>query len=135
MNKLLCFFIRNLTTGLTAIKPSPTFPSNSQQPLQQPPVSPNNFFNNLTSSSAGQSVQSPLNLNNNTFVGGLGQMSNSTNRMPMNQLRSIQQSAMQPPPFMQPNANPLMPSNSISNQTKNGTSVSLSAQEINDFLS
>lgn len=127
MNKLLSFFIRHLTTGLTAMKPL-------QRPLQQPAVPPNNFFNNLTSSSAGQSVQSPLNLNN-TFLGGVGQTSNSTNRMPMNQLRSTQQSAMQPPPFMQPNANPLMPSNSISSQTKNGTSVSLSAQEINDFLS
>lgn len=109
------------------MKPSPTFPSNLQQP-------PTNFFNNLTSSSADQSAQSPLNLNN-TFLGGLGQMSSNTNRVPMNQMRSPAQSAMQPPPFMQQSASPLMPSNSISNQTKNGTSVSLSAQEINDFLS
>lgn len=116
------------------MKPSPTFPSNLQQPVQQPIIPPNNFFNDLTSSSAGQTAQSSLNLNN-TFLEGLGQMSNSTNRVPMNQIRSTLQSVAQSPPFMQPSANPLMPSNSISNQTKNGTSVSLSAQEINEFLS
>lgn len=124
---IIIFFIRDLTSGLTAIKPSPTFPSNLQPP-------PTNFFHNLASSSAGQSVQSPLNLDN-TFLGGLGQMSNSANRVPMNQMRSTSLTTMQPPPFMQTSANPLMPSNSITNQTKNGTSVSLSAQEINDFLS
>lgn len=120
------FFIRDLISGLTAMKPSPTFPSNLQQP-------PTKFLNKLTSSSAGQAVQSPVNLNNQ-FIGGLGQISNSTNRVPMNQMRSTPLSAMQSPSFMQPSANPLMPSNLMSNQTKTGTSVSLSTQEINEFL-
>lgn len=105
--------------------PSPSFPTN----LQQPPVSqPNNFFANFTPTTANP-VQSPLNLNN-SFLGGLGQMSNATNRVPMNQMRTSTQPQLQTPLFMQPMVN--SPS---SNQNKTDKPVSLSAQEINDFLS
>lgn len=89
-------------------------------------------------------VQTPLNLNSN-FLGGLGQISSTTNRVPMNQMMSNTQPTFmttQPTSPFQNNVNSLTTlSPIVSNQTnsmnrnKQDNSVALSAQEINDFLS
>lgn len=119
---------RDLTTTLTSMTPSPSFPANLQQSA---PVPTNNFFNSLTSAPVGQPIQPPLNLNN-SFLSGLGQIP-STNRVPMNQMRPAAQPPLQTPLFMQPSAN--LFNNTNANQSNQEKKVSLSAQEINDFLS
>lgn len=112
--------------------PSPSFPSQIQpnKPMTMPANIP--------------AVQTPLNLNNN-FLSGLGQISSTTNRVPMNQMMSSTQPtfmATQSTSPFQNNVNSLATlSPIVSNQTnlmnrnKQDSSVALSAQEINDFLS
>lgn len=85
----------------------------------------------------------PLNLNN-SFLGSLGQISNTSNKVPMNQMMPSIQPSFSPnqPTQFQSSANslstlsPMIPSQSNAAK-RNGqeSAVALSAQEINDFLS
>lgn len=110
--------------------PSPSFPSQIQpnKPMTMPANIP--------------AAQTPLNLNSN-FLSGLGQVSSTANRVPMNQMMtSTQPTYMATQSPFQNNVNSLATlSPIVSNQTnsmnrnKQDSSVALSAQEINDFLS
>lgn len=114
------------------MKNSPTFPSQmlSNKPIGMPST--------VTSTST-----TVLNLNN-SFLDGLGQIGNTSNRVPMNQMMATTKPTFTPtqPTQIQNSANsltsfsPMIP-NQLNTENKNGQekTVSLSAQEINDFLS
>lgn len=113
--------------------PSPSFPS--QISMNRPMPTP---FNTTVASS-------PLNLNSSSFLSDLDPISNSKNRVPMNQMMSSACptfAAAQTNQF-QNNANnslatlnPMIPNQSNSgNRNGQDNAISLSAQEINDFLS
>lgn len=134
MNSFLLF--RNITSTLPAasMAPSPSFPTQ---------LSSNKSAMAASSTLSNPATQSSLNLNN-SFLGGLGQNSNTAKRLPMNQMLSSTQStfvAAQPSQF-QNSANSLSTlSPIVANQSnsvkRNGqeSTIALSAQEINDFLS
>lgn len=116
--------------------------------MTSPPSFPTQLSSNkptmaATSTMSLPAAQSPLNLNN-SFLSGLGQNSSASKGLSMNQMLSNTQStflAGQPSQF-QNSANSLSTLNPIvtnqSNSAKrNGqeSTIALSAQEINDFLS
>lgn len=127
------FNSRDLSSTLQAsMTPSPSFPSQIQ------PNKPMTMATNIPA------PQTPLNLNS-SFLSGLGQISSTANRTPMNQMMISAQPTFlstQPITQFQNGANSLATLNPIvTNQTsamkRNGqdNAIALSAQEINDFLS
>lgn len=96
----------------------------------------------MTISKSIPAAPTPLNLNSN-FLGGLGQISNTSKGVPLNQMRpNSQPTFMAQPPMFQNSANSLstlspMITNQSNTAKRNGqeSTVALSAQEINDFLS
>lgn len=145
INKITSFLLmtdycllRNLTSTLPAssMSSSPSFPA---QLLSNKPAvmaaAPSNI----------PATQSSLNLNSN-FLSGLGPMTNTAKRVPMNQM---QMSTNTQPSFLsaqssqfQNSANSLstlspIVTNQSNSAKRNGqdNTVALSAQEINDFLS
>lgn len=135
-----CFLFRispektaNKNTSISSITPSISFPSQLQsqsfratfptasaatvtnQPPQKPTALDNDFLNSFMSVNLG---------------------SNSTNRTPMNQMMNTSPSTNIPNTMNNFMLSPMSTSNAI-NKTKssNENTVSLSAQEINDFLS
>lgn len=118
------------TSMKPSMTPSPSFPSQLQ--ISNKPIG--------MTSSISTAPTTPRNLNN-SFLSGLSQMPNTTQKLSMNQ--------MMPPPFLStqtsqfPNSanslstlNPMIPNQSNAAK-RNGqeSTIALSAQEINDFLS
>lgn len=113
--------------------PSPSFPSHI--PMNKPMSTP--FNTSVTSP--------PMNLNSNNFLSDLDPISNNKNRVPMNQMMSNARPTFPAAPVnhFQNSANnslaalnPMIPNQSNSgNRNGQDSTISLSAQEINDFLS
>lgn len=103
--------------------PSPSFPSqiSANKPMGA-------LFNSTVTSTA-------LNLNN-SFLSDLDPISSNKNKMPMNQMRSqVNQFPNSATNSFTP-LNPMIPLQSKSgNRNGSDSTVALSAQEINDFLS
>lgn len=113
--------------------PSPSFPS--QISMNKPMSTP---FNTTV-------TPTPINLNSSSFLSDLDPISNNKNKVPMNQLMSSARSTFPAAHVnqFQNNANnslatlnPMIP-NQTNSGNRNGqeNTISLSAQEINDFLS
>lgn len=113
--------------------PSPSFPS--QMSMNKPMQTP---FNTT--------VTTPLNLNSSSFLSDLDPISNNKNRVPMNQMMSNARQTFPSAAHVNqfPNSannslatlNPMIPNQSNSgNRNGQESTISLSAQEINDFLS